>query len=114
HRAADVEEEQQLYRIVTFGPHLDVEPALAGGAVDGFVQVQLLGRALAGEAAQAPQRDLDVAGAELDLVVEIAEFSFVPDLDRAFLPALAADPDAFGIETRIAEGRGAAGADPLA
>jgi hypothetical protein len=66
HRAADVEEQQQLDRIVPLGPHVDVEPALAGGAVDRLVEVELVGGAFAGEAAQAPQRDLDVAGAELD------------------------------------------------
>ena len=65
HRAADVEEQQQLDRIVPLGPHLDVEPALARGAVDRRVEVELVGRAFAGEAAQPAQRDLDVAGAEL-------------------------------------------------
>ena len=114
HRAADVEEEQQFHRIVPLGPHADVEPALARGAVDRLVEVELLGGALAGEAAQAAQRDLDVAGAELDLVVEVAELALVPDLDRAALAALAADADALGIVALIAERRGAAGADPLA
>ena len=50
HRAADVEQEQQFHRIVPLGPHVDVEPALAGGAVDRLVEVELVGGALAGEA----------------------------------------------------------------
>ena len=96
------------------GPHADVEPALARGAVDRLVEIELLGRAFAGEAAQAAQRDLDVARAQLDLVVEIAERALLPDLERAALAALSADADALGIVAAIAERRGAAGADPLA
>src|SRR4029079_13011638 len=72
------------------------------------------GRAFAGEAAQAAQRDLDVASAELDLVVEIAEGALLPDLERAPLAALSADAHALGIVAAIAERRRAAGADPLA
>src|SRR5206468_9600015 len=45
--------------------------------------IELLGRAGAGELAQAAQRNLDVAGAELDLVVEVLELALVPDLHRA-------------------------------
>ena len=45
------------------------------GALDGAVEVEFFGRAGAGEFAQTPERDLDVAGAELDLVVEILEFA---------------------------------------
>jgi hypothetical protein len=66
HRAADVEEEQQLSPHCAARAHVDVEPALAGGAVDRLVEVELVGGALAGEAPEAPKRDLDVAGAELD------------------------------------------------
>src|SRR3546814_8290964 len=62
----------------------------------------------------APQRDLDVAGAEFLGVVEILELALFPDLQRTLVLALAADPHAFGVVTRIAERAGAAGADPLA
>jgi hypothetical protein len=54
------------------GPHVDVKPALARGAVDRAVEVQFLRRAFPGEAAQAAERDLDVAGAELLVAVEVA------------------------------------------
>src|SRR4051812_44518432 len=87
HRAADVEEEEQFHRIVALGPELDVEPALARGAVDRAVHVELVGRAFAGEAAEAPERDLDVAGAELDRAVEVPELALVPDLDRRAVAA---------------------------
>ena len=53
HRAADVEEQQHLHGIVPLGPHQDVEIALVGGALDGAVEVELLGRAGARELAQA-------------------------------------------------------------
>src|SRR3954453_11061463 len=115
HRAADVEEEEQLHRIVPLGAHLDVEPALARGAVDRAVHVELLGGALAGEAAEPPQRDLDVPPAELDRGIEVPELALVPDLDRqSVAPALLADPDAFRIVTVGAERRGSRGPDPLA
>ena len=52
HRSADVEEQQHLDRIVPLGTHMDVEPAAARGAVDRPVEVQLLGRAFAGETAK--------------------------------------------------------------
>ena len=83
HRAADVEEQQHLHRIVPLRPHLDVEIALVRGALDGAVEIEFVGRAGAGEFAQAAQRDLDVAGAEFDVVVEILELALVPDLHRA-------------------------------
>jgi hypothetical protein len=70
---------------------------------------------LAGKAAQAAQGDLDVARAEIDAVVEIAEFALFPDLDRR---AVAADSPPMrmpsGCVAAVAEGRGAAGADPFA
>ena len=84
HRAADVEEQQHLHRVVPLRHHLDVEPAgVARGRADGVVEVELLGRAFAREPAQAPQRDLDVARAEFDRVVEVAVLALVPDLHRA-------------------------------
>ena len=54
HRAADVEKQQHLDLVVALRPHQDVEHAgFPGGGGDGAVQIELLGRAVAGEAAQA-------------------------------------------------------------
>src|SRR5262249_58925113 len=74
----------------------------------------LLGRAGAGELAQAPQRDLDVARAELDLIVEVFELAPVPDLHRAevAVPVLA-DAHTLGVVAVGAERRGPGGADPF-
>ena len=69
----------------------------------------------AGEAAQLAQGQLEVAGADLDIVGEIAELPLVPDLDRAPVPALVLpDPHALGVVAVGAERRGAGGADHLA
>ena len=114
HRAADVEEHQELDRVAPFGPGLHVEIAVLGGGVDGAGQVELLLGALAHPAAQALQRDLDVARAELDRIVEIAELAPVPHLYRAPVAAFVlADAHAFGIVAIGAERRGARGADPF-
>jgi hypothetical protein len=112
HRSADVEEEEQLHRIVPLGPHPDVQPALARRAVDRPVKIELFGGAFAGEAAEAPESDLDVAGAELLRIVEVPELALVPDLDRSAVASLAADADAFRIVAAMAVGGGAAGATP--
>jgi hypothetical protein len=83
HRAADIEKQQHLDRVVTLRPHLAVEPAgVARGTGDGAFEIEFLGGAFAGKAAQAAQGDLDVARAELDAVVEVAVFALLPDLDR--------------------------------
>ena len=50
---------------------MDVEPALPRSPVDRRVHVEFVGGAFAGEAAQAAQRDLDVAGAKLAVSIEI-------------------------------------------
>src|SRR5262249_18365088 len=62
-----------------------------------------------------PQRNLDVAGADLDLVVEVLEVAPVPDLDRTPVAALLlADAHTFGI-VAVGPVRGCARrADPLA
>ena len=84
------------------------------GALDGAVEVELVGRAGAGEFAQPAQRDLDVAGAELDVAGEIPELALVPDLHGAEIAVLVlADAHAFGIIAVGAERRGAGGADPF-
>src|SRR5690606_14014856 len=65
-------------------------------------------------AAQALQRDLDVASAKLDRVVKIAELALVPNLHRAAVAAFRLpDAHAFRIVAIGAEGRGAGSADPL-
>src|SRR5690242_16822189 len=113
HRATDVEEQQQLDRIMPLRPHADVEPALPRGAFDRGIEIELIGSAFAGEAAQAAQRELDIACTELTRAVQVSEFALVPHLERALVDALATDADAFGVVARIAERAGAAGADPL-
>src|SRR5258705_8955080 len=114
HRAADVEEQEHLHGVVALRPHQDVEVALVRGALDGAVEVELLGRAGARELAQPPQRHLDVAGAKLDPVVEVLEVAPVPDLDGALVAALIL-PDAYALRGIAlgAEWRGAPGADPF-
>ena len=115
HRAADVEEEQDLDGVAPLGPRHHVEPALLGGGPDGAVEVELLGGAVSGPAAQAAQRDLDVAGSDFDRVVEVAKLALVPDLDGAAVAALVlADAHALGVVAVSAEGRGPGRADPLA
>ena len=87
---------------------------MLGGRPDGAVEIELLRRPVAGPAAQALERDLDVAGADLDAVVEVAKLAPVPDLDRAAVAAFVlADPHTLGVVAIGAEGRGAGGADPF-
>ena len=84
HRPADIDEQQQLDRVVPLRHQLQIEPAgIVRGRFDGAVEIELVGRPLARELPQPAQRQLDVAGAELDRVVEIAELAPVPHLDRA-------------------------------
>ena len=84
HRAADIEQQQYLHHVVPLRHHLDVEPAAgARRRVDGVGQGELGGRAAPREAPQPAQRQLHVARAELDRIVEVREFAPVPDLDRA-------------------------------
>src|SRR6185312_9538242 len=91
------------------------QAAVARGGVDGAIEIELLGRTLARELAQAAQRQLEVARAELDAVIEVAVLAQLPDLHRAALAAgVAPDADAFRVEAPRPEGRGAAATDPLA
>mgnify|MGYP005605756533 CR=1 FL=1 len=77
---------------------MHIKPAMLGGGFDGAVQVKLVSSACAGKFAQAAQRNLDVARAKLDRVVEILEFTLVPNLDGAEIPvAILPDAYAFGI-----------------
>ena len=92
---------------------MDVEPALFRRAFDRGVDIELVGRPFAREAAKAPQGHLDIAGAQLLGVVEVLELALVPHLDRALVSAFAADPHTLGVVAGIAEGRGSARADPF-
>ncbi|MNC85654.1 hypothetical protein D3C83_12640 [compost metagenome] len=96
--------------------HLEIEPAgIFGGGANGVVEIEFLGIAFTREFAQPPQRHLDVAGADLDRVVEIAEFALVPHLDRAAMARLVLpDAYAFRVVTIGTERRSAGSADPLA
>src|SRR5262249_23192221 len=77
-------------------------------------EIELVGRAGAGKLAQPPQRHLDVAGAELDRVVEVAELALVPDLHGAEMPALVlAHAHAFRIVAPGAVRRRSTRPDPL-
>src|SRR5439155_23161349 len=114
HRAADVEEHQNLDRVAALRAHVDVEIAVVGGLPDRGVEVEFVRRAGAGEFSQAPQRDLDVADAELDIAVEILELALVPHLHGAVVAVLLLpDSYTFGIVAMGAERRGACRADPL-
>src|ERR1700730_14189423 len=96
-------------------PQLQIEVALVRGFADGAVEIELLGRAGAREFAQPPQRELDIAGAELDLVVEILELALVPHLHGAEIAVLVlADTHAFGIVAVGPERRGSGRPDPFA
>src|SRR5439155_14876122 len=60
---------------------------VGGGRLDGVIQVQLFRIALACKLAQAAQRDLDVARAQLLRVVVVLVGALVPDLDGALVAA---------------------------
>ena len=113
HGAADIEEQQHLDRIVPFRAQADIEhAAFARGGRDRAVEIEFLGRAFAGEAAQAAQRDLEIARTEFGVAVEVAVDALLPDLGGHAAAALRADPDAARVVPAGAERAGAAGADP--
>ena len=101
HRTADVETQQDFHRIVPLRHHTQIEKTgVAGGLVDRIVEVELVGRPLAGKFSEAPERNLDVAGTELNRIVEIPVLAFIPDFDGAAMArAPLADAHAFGIVT---------------
>src|SRR6266571_4212264 len=115
HRAADVEEHEDLHRVVALRPHVQVEPAgVPSGLVDRGVEVELFRRAFARELAQPSQRHLDVARAELDRIVQVAVFALVPYLyGAAAARAVLADANPLRVVAVGAERGGARGADPL-
>ncbi len=95
--------------------HLEIEPAgIVRRRAHRVGQVELQFGAFSGELPQAAQRQLDVAGAELDGVVEVAELALVPDLDGAAVAFRSlADAHPFRVVAVGAKWRGAAGADPF-
>ena len=89
-------------------------PGVARRGVDGAVEVQLFRRALAREPAQTPQRHLQIARAERHAVVEVAIVARSQTFTaRRWREACLAHAHTFGVETLVAEGRGAGGADPF-
>ena len=63
HGSTDVEEQQDLHRVVTLGHHLDVEqPRVSRSGPDGVVQIKLFGRAGARKLAEPPHGNFDIAG----------------------------------------------------
>ena len=115
HRAAHVEKQQHLDRIAPLGAGFDVKIAVFGGGADGAIHVKLVCRAVARPSAQALKGDLDVARAQLDIVVKIAKLALVPDLDRALMARFVlTDAHALGVVAMGAKGACAGGADPFA
>src|SRR6185437_13858082 len=101
-------------RIVPLRPHQDIEIALVSGAFDGAVEIEFFRRPGAREFAQTAQRQLDVARAEFDFVVEISELAFVPYFHRALVAALVLpDTHAFRVVAVGAERRRTRRPDPF-
>src|SRR5271170_4641192 len=114
HRAADVKEKKDFHRIAALRPPLHVDESLFRAAMDRIFEIELFGRALARKAAQPPQRDLDRAGTERLVAVEIPKIAPVPDLRRMAMTALLlADANALWVFPVRAEGRGSRSADPF-
>src|SRR6185437_1424425 len=87
HRAAHVEEEEHLHRVVQLRHHAQVEPAgVPRGRADGAIEIEDIGRALAREAPEPPKRHLDIADAQLAIRVVVAELALVPHLHGATMP----------------------------
>src|SRR6056297_3366062 len=87
---------------------------MLGSGADRAVEIEFIMCPIARPSAQTLERDLDVAGAEFHAVVEIVEFTLVPDLDGATVAAFVlADAHALGVVAIGPEGRRARRADPL-
>jgi len=90
------------------------QPGVARRGIDGALQVQLIGCALARETPQLAQGELQIARAQFHGVVEVAEVASLPDLDGTALSrAGGTDADALGVVAARAKRGGTAGADPL-
>src|SRR3546814_17711285 len=112
--SSDVCSSDLLHCIAALRHHLQIEVAgVARRRADGVVDVEYIRRAFAREAAQPTQCDLDVARAEFDGIVEIAEVALLPDLDGLFLSAGSADAHASRVVAAMTDRTGAASADPL-
>ena len=83
-----IEEDQQLDPVVALGPELHIEPALSGRALDGVVEIQLVGIAPAHPAPELAQRQLNGPLAERRVVAEVAVMPCLPHLDRLAMLAL--------------------------
>jgi len=116
HGAAHVHQQQHLDLVVALGNELDVQHAGVGGrAMDGVGQIEFVSGALAREAPQPAQRELDVARAELPAVVVVLVGALVPHLHGRLVAALVL-PDAYALRVVAigTEGAGAGGADHAA
>ncbi len=114
HRAADVHEQQQADVVAARRAEDQLDLAgVAAGLVDGLVEVELRLLSLAGELAQAAQRDLHRAHVERVVGAVVLEAALLGDLHRRAALALAADADAGRMLAAVPERRLAAGADPL-
>ena len=115
HRTAHIQKQQHLDRVMPLRDHFQIQIAsIARSRANGVIQVQFLGRALAGKAPQPAQRHFDIARAQFHRVVEIAKLAPVPDLDRAAMARLLlTDTDAFRVIAVGAKWRGARSPDPL-
>ena len=83
-------------------------------ALDGAIKVELFGRASAREFSQTTKCKFDIARAEFNLIIEILELPFVPNLDGAKIPVgILADANAFRIVSIRAVRRGPGRADPF-
>ena len=116
HRAADIEKQQHLHRVMPLRHHFQIQPAgIARGGANGVFQVQLIRRTGARELAQFTQRHFEIARAELHAVVEIFVFALIPHFDRAAVTRLLlADTHTFRIVAVRAERTGARRAYPFA
>ena len=77
--------------------------AFARGGRDRAIEIQLLGRAFAGETAQPAQRNLEIAWAEFGIGIEIAVDALIPDLGRHAPATLRADTDPTRMEAAGSE-----------
>ena len=84
--------------------HLDVQQAgIARRRLDRVVEIELFGRARPREFSQPTHGDLDIAGAELDAVIQVFEISPIPDLHRALVFALPTDTNALRVISVVTE-----------
>ena len=89
---------------MTFGHHLDIQQArVPRGGLDGVVQIQLFSRAGTRKFTEPAHRDFDIAGTQLNPIVEVLEVATIPYLHRAFVFAFTADANTFGVVAIVAK-----------